>query len=316
MTFTVPPSPVALTNPSLVSCIAIGPDGRDVVVGQVAGHGHPALSRWSLAGLSPLPGPSPCPLAPAGDTCNVLARSEHGLLAVAGMSTQQLVVMDTAVGTQTTPVDGEVMWAALAGGLLASSGAQTQIQDLASGRIIWRQQPPAPREPSYSSLAPLIAVRPDLQAFAVGGSGEPTVLVYPLAGADAPLDSDPLATLCGGPDRLRWLGFAPGGEYLVAVDAYANSTVVWRSGQTEPHLPDVFGEHAHDYWSIALHPDGERCAMGMLSGYIDLYRLSDGELLDSRQQHLGRVQALAFTPDGSLLLSGGDDGKLLAWQVG
>ncbi|MFC4108189.1 WD40 repeat domain-containing protein [Micromonospora zhanjiangensis] len=36
----------------------------------------------------------------------------------------------------------------------------------------------------------------------------------------------------------------------------------------------------------------------------------------SRSGHLGRVQALAFTPDGSHLLSGGDDGKLLLWTVG
>ncbi|MDX3225179.1 WD40 repeat domain-containing protein [Streptomyces sp. ME19-01-6] len=316
MKLTVPPTPVALTNPSLVTCVAISPDSRDVVVGQVATDEHPALSRWSLPGLSPLPGPEPCPLAPDRDTCNVLARSEQGLLAVAGMSTQQLVVMDTAGGARTTPVDGAVMWAALAGGLLASSGTETRIQDLASGRIIWRQQPSAPREPSHSSLAPQIAFRPDQQAFAVGGSGEPTILVYPLAGADTLPDADPLATLSGAPERLRWLGFSPGGEYLVAVDAYANSTVIWRSGDIEPHLPDLFGEHAHDYWSIALHPDGEHCAMGMLSGYIDLYRLSDGELLDSQQQHLGRVQALAFAPDGSLLLSGGDDGKLLAWPVG
>lgn len=316
MRLTTPPTPVALANPSLVTCLAISSDGTDMIVGQVADERHPALSRWSLPGLSPLPGP-PCPLTGSGDTCNVLARSEDGLLAVAGLSAQQLAVLsEDTEDVQPTSVDGQVLWAELAGRLLASSGTRTEIHDLTSGRLIWRQEPPAPPAPSHTSTVPLITFRPDRQEFAVGGSGEPAVVLYPLAGAE-PLTAatDPLAVLSGAPERLHWLGYGPGGKYLAAVDAYAKRTVLWRSGETEPHLPDVFGENTEDHWAIAFHPDGEHCAMGMLFGAIRIYRLSDGEMLDRQTQHLGRVNTLAFTPDGSLLLSGGDDGKLLAWPV-
>ncbi|MET7934186.1 hypothetical protein [Streptomyces sp. NPDC005322] len=316
MRLATPPTPVALANHAPIMAVAVGSDGTDVIVGQVADDRHPALSRWSLPGLSPLPGPDPCPLTPHGDICNVLTRSEHGLLAVAGMRTQQLVVVDAVTeGTQTTPVEGHVLWAELAGSLLASSGTRTEILDLTADRLVWRQEPPAPPPPSHTNMVPLITFRPDRRAFAVGGSGDPSVLLYPLAGAEPLLGADPSATLSGAPERLRRLEFGPDGRYLVAVDAYAKRTVVWRSGETEPHLPDIFGENADDHWSVAFHPDGEHCAMGMLFGYINLYRLSDGELLDSRQQHAGRVNTLTFSPDGSLLLSGGDDGKLLAWPV-
>ncbi|MGW1365298.1 WD40 repeat domain-containing protein [Streptomyces chartreusis] len=296
--------------------VAINSDGADVVAGQVADDRHPALSRWSVPGLSPLPGPDPCPLTPHGDICNVLTRSEHGLLAVAGIRTQHLVVLDAATGgTGTTPVEGHVLWAELAGSLLASSGTRTEILDLATNRLVWRQAPPAPPPPSHTNMVPLITFRPDRRAFAVGGSGDPSVLVYPLTAAGPPHVADPAATLSGAPERLRWLGFGPTGKYLIAVDAYAKRTVVWQSGETEPHLEDVFGENADDHWCVAFHPDGEHCALGMLFGYINLYRLSDGELVDSQQQHASRVNTLAFTPDGSLLLSGGDDGKLLVWPV-
>jgi len=223
------------------------------------------------------------------------------------MSAQQLILIDLSDGTQTAPVDGDVVWAALTGSLLASSGTHTQIADLDSGRLVWRQEPPAPRKPSHASLAPLIAFHPNQQTFAVGGAGEPNVVVYPLSGGE------PVTTLSGAPERLRWLGFGPQGRYLMAIDAYAQSTTLWRSGESEPHRPGI--PETGRYRSAAFHPDGEHCVLAMRTGYVHLYRLSDGALLDRQQHHRGRVQALSFTPDGSLLLSGGDDGKLLAWTV-
>jgi WD domain, G-beta repeat len=307
MRLTMPPVRAKLTNPTLVTALAVAADGADVIVGQMAGGKHPALSRWSLPDLAPLPGPERCPLAGGNEACHVLARGEGELVAVAGGASKQLTIMDLASGEMTAPVEDEVVWAQFSGPLLATSGVQTEIRDLNTGRLVWRQDPPAPRGPAMSESPPLIAMHPDRQTFAVGGSGDRTVLVHSMA------DGGVTATLTGAPARLRWLGFGPSGGYVVAADVYAKSTVVWRSGETQPHLPDVFGEE--QYVSVAFHPDGEHCAMGMWSGYVDVYRLSDGELIDSQQLHTGQVRAMAFTPDGSILLSGGDDGKLLARNV-
>ncbi|MEL5958927.1 WD40 repeat domain-containing protein [Streptomyces sp. CLV115] len=309
MQISASPVKVALTNPTLVTCIAVDPNGRDFFVGQAADDQHPALSRWSLPDISRMQGPKSCPLFKQQDTCHVLTRGGDDLLGVVGISTQRLSLIDLASGSQSEPVDDSVVWAHMAGPFLATSGTSTQIQEIKSGNMVWRQEPPAPRKRSHASLVPMIAFHPDLQMFAVGGSGESTILLHSL------IDKNPPESLPGAPERLRWLGFSPNGDYIVAIDAYAKSTVVWDSQTRSLYRPETFGRRADDYWSVAFHPDGEHFAMGMLSGYINLFRLSDGQRIGSQRQHIGRVQALAFSPDGSLLLSGGDDGQVLAWTV-
>ncbi|WP_018350232.1 WD40 repeat domain-containing protein [Longispora albida] len=302
------PSRAALANPTLVTSLAVAPDGSEVLAGQASEDGQPALSRWALPDLSPLDGPGGDLLGE--DTCRVLVRDEAGRVALAGFSRQRLVLI-APDGTRTEPVPGDVVWAELGGGLLASSGTQTELYalDSAAPELLWRLDPPAPRLPNQPSLAPLISLGADRKSFTVGGTGDPEVRVYPIGGGPAE------AVLTGAPERLRWLGQAPGSGYVLAIDADARSTVVWKAGAAGPHLPDIFGEEAQQYWSAAFHPDGEHVALGMLSGYVDIFRLPDGEITDSQSRHTGRVQALAFTPDGSLLLSGGDDGQLLAWPV-
>ncbi|MFF2327720.1 MULTISPECIES: WD40 repeat domain-containing protein [unclassified Streptomyces] len=300
---------MALTNPTLVTCIEIDPNGNDFFVGQAANNQHSALSRWSLPDLSPLQGPKTCPLAMQQDTCHVLTRGGSNLLGVVGISTQRLTLIDLVSGSQSEPVEDNVVWARMAGPYLATSGTHTQIQELKSGNVVWRQEPPAPRKSSHASLVPMISFHPNLHVFATGGSGESEVRLHSLT------DESLTDVLPEAPKRLRWLDFSPNGDYVIAIDAYAKSTVIWDSRTKDLHRPEIFGRKADDYWSVAFHPDGEHFAMGMLSGYVNLFRLSDGQRVGSQRQHIGRVQALVFSPDGSLLLSGGDDGQVLAWTL-
>ncbi|MER6912555.1 WD40 repeat domain-containing protein [Streptomyces sp. NPDC000594] len=310
MRLTQPPRPLPLTNPSLVTRLAIAPDGTDVVVGQWAtDDGHPALSRWSLPSGVPLLGPGPCPLADGGDTCQVLVRAGNGTLAVAGITRKRLFLRDGTTGRWTEPVDGEVVWASVTGPLLATGGERARILDLGTGRTLWEQDPPGSRDPVLSLLSPLTAIHPDRAAFAVGGSGEPTVRVHPLPAGTPP------TVLDGAPERLHWLGYGPTGEYLLALDAHERSAVLWRTGRNEPHCPDTFGAGSGGTLSAAFHPDGEHCVLGTFSGYLLVLRLGDGVLLDARQCHRSRIKSLAFTPDGTLLLSGGDDGAALVHRV-
>ncbi|MFB6813042.1 WD40 repeat domain-containing protein [Streptomyces sp. NPDC056347] len=303
------PTKIPLTNPTLVTCISVAPDGRDFFVGQAADGQHPALSRWSLPEFSQMQVPQLSRLSAQQDTCHVLTRGKNGLLGVTGISTQRLTLIDLTDDSQSEPVNENVVWANIAEPFLATSGTSTQIQHLESQNIVWRQEPPASRKTSHASLVPIIAFHPNRQEFAVGGSGESSILLISL------LDKSPAGVLPEAPERLRWLSFSPKGKYIVAIDAYAKSTVVWETRTRNLHRPEIFGRKADDYWSVAFHPDGEHFAMGMLSGYINLFRLSDGQRISSQRQHIGRVQALAFSLDGSVLLSGGDDGQALAWAV-
>lgn len=304
------PRRVPLTNSTVVTRLALSDDGADVIVGQYADPGRPALSRWAVPSGDPLGELDGWPPADKQDTCGTLARAGD-LVAVAGLGGQRLTIIDLASATRTEPVETEVVWARFGAGLLAVGGRQTQIQELDTGEIRWRQEPPAPEDFAQPSLRPLVALHPDGDRFAVGGSGENDVQLRALA---APGEEP--AILENAPSRLRWLGFGPDGRYLAALDAHNKSTAIWNTEDRSPHLPDAFGENLSGNTSIAFHPDGEHFAVAMFSGTIKVHRLSDGERTDRKaRDHTGQVQALTFTPDGAHLLSGGDDGKVLIWAV-
>jgi WD40 repeat protein len=248
-----------------------------------------------------LDGPDPCPLAADEDVCNVLVHCGDDVVAVAGLAEQRLNVLDLAVGTSTNPVDGEVLAVATAGRLLAATGTRTVIIDRESGEVVW--QP----DSDDGETPPVIAFHPSEETFACGGRGAEVIDLYSVSTGMV------TASLSGASPRLRWLGYGPNGRYLLALTPDTGAATVWRAGETEPHLPDVFG--AMDYTSAAFHPDGEHCAMGMWSGSLGIHRLSDGAEVAERAAHNSGLNTLAFTPDGTLLLTGGDDGKLLAWEV-
>ncbi len=48
---------------------------------------------------------------------------------------------------------------------------------------------------------------------------------------------------------------------------------------------------------------------------VKLWYSQTGELLQTFTGHLGEVRTVAFSPDGKLLASGGDDLEIRLWQV-
>ena len=66
---------------------------------------------------------------------------------------------------------------------------------------------------------------------------------------------------------------------------------------------------------IALAPDGSVLAIGGDDGKIALYRLGRDKPFRELAGHRGFVTALAFSPDGSKLLSASEDTTMLIWDV-
>ena len=48
---------------------------------------------------------------------------------------------------------------------------------------------------------------------------------------------------------------------------------------------------------------------------MKVWDLATGKLLQTLTGHLGEVRAVAFSPDGSLIASGGDDLEIKLWQL-
>jgi len=302
------PVVVPLTNRRLVRRLSINPSGTEVVVGQKAHGRHHALSRWQLPDFTPLPGPDPCPLTADQDVCNLLVHGDDNVVAVAGLAEKRLSLIDLTAGTSSTPVDNEVNSAAMTDHLLAMTGTRTEIINWETRKVVWQAHPPARGGSADDDPpVPIIAFHPSEDSFAIGGWGKRVIDQYSLGTGEI------IASLSAAPPALQWLGFSPGGGYLLAIAPQTGAVTVWRAGETEAHLPDVFS--SMDYDVAAFHPDGEHCAMGMWSGSLGIHRLSDGVRVEAQAAHNSGLGALGFTPDGKLLLTGGDDGKLLAWKV-
>jgi WD40 repeat protein len=75
--------------------------------------------------------------------------------------------------------------------------------------------------------------------------------------------------------------------------------------------------------SVAFSPDGSMIASGSDDRTIKLWRVSDGELLRTLEEHTGSVTSVAFSPDGSMIASGGGydpvteklDNTIKLWRV-
>lgn len=101
--------------------------------------------------------------------------------------------------------------------------------------------------------------------------------------------------------RRRWAGAG----CLWGLVASAVAVDVWEPGRTLG-LGDLQG--------IAVSSDGRQFATAGQRGAF-LWDRASGEVRHAFEAHGGKVTALAFSPDGSVLLSAGADRRILAWDT-
>ena len=65
---------------------------------------------------------------------------------------------------------------------------------------------------------------------------------------------------------------------------------------------------------IDFSPNGTLLAMGVGSA-LQIWDVTSGSMLASLDGHAGQITALAFSTDGKLLATIGNDNQLFLWQV-
>ena len=109
------------------------------------------------------------------------------------------------------------------------------------------------------------------------------------------------------------LAFSPDGFLFAAGDS--DGTVrIWETDSGQAH--HVL-ERKNEVSCLAFNPKGDLLAVGSGAGTnVHLYRVSDGYRL-AKLDHDGEfVNSLAFSPDGTMLVTGTDEHSLVVWQVG
>ena len=98
---------------------------------------------------------------------------------------------------------------------------------------------------------------------------------------------------------------------MLAGAGYDGDVELW---EVEPwkHIGTLVGHATTN--AINFSPDSKTLAS---TGYesVNLWKIDTGEKIVTLTEHTGWVNAVAFSPDGSALISGGDDATLRIWDV-
>jgi WD40 repeat protein len=240
-------------------------------------------------------------------------------------SASQLILTghNNSVGALAATPDGRLV-------VSASWDRTVRVWDLGTGRAIHVLE-------GHEEYVESVAVTPD-GTRAVSGSVDGTVRVWDLtagAMADVIKVGEPVVGVAAHPDGVRLAVATPSRVLLRSLGPDRDSVVL---AEDDPER--VFGQAGalamsgrfatmfmggdRDIISVAIAPDGGRLFVGRIGGTLEWWDLTGtsarsgtftAEEVGSAAHH-GPVWAIAPTPDGTAVVSAGEDGVARIWETG
>jgi WD40 repeat protein len=288
-----------------VLCLAFSPDGSLLAAGTGSGAGY----LWDTG----TPDGEPATLSGHNDAVTALAFSRDGGLLATGSrdATVRLWNSDAPLNPFATLEQGE----AVLGLALSSDGKWLATGGEDNAARVWDlRRVRGSSDPSlvhvHSGPVERVSFSGDSRWLATGGPDDPARLFI----VDDP--SVPPVVLAG---PVTALGFSTADRWL-AIGSDAGSARLWGTDQLIVQ-PVVLG-HDGDVSAIAFGPDGQ-LATGTAANETRLWSLddlsADPEVLaqsDVEGVASAQVEAIAFSPDGSLLATGSGDMRVRLWTLG
>ncbi|HMQ35633.1 MAG TPA: WD40 repeat domain-containing protein, partial [Chloroflexaceae bacterium] len=197
-------------------------------------------------------------------------------------------------------------------GATLASGAQNdnaiRLWDVAAGRELRRLE-------GHTGWVRSLAVSPDGATLA-SGSTDTTIILWDLATGRR------LRALEGHSGFLGNIAFSPDGATLASASRDGTARL-WDVATGAPRAEFSFTaplspQTGAPFWltGVSYSPDGERIAVGSVSGSVYLLDPASGRLDRELQGHRGWVviRGVSFSPDGGLLASASLDGSVRLWN--
>ncbi len=294
-----------------VACLAFSPDGKTVVSG---GDGAP-LKRWD-----PVSGKETSPPLPATPTlrAQALAFSPDGSVFVSGGFEEEVRVWDAARNVvQAVLPRGEPRTEDCYGVAFDAAGRRLAV---AAGRGVVRVYDMRTRQESHPPAGPAgpiqsLALAPDDRTLATSPlDGGLRLWDLPTARVRDPWPVPPRA------GYFSTLAFRPPeGATLATGCVYAVELLDPATGQVRQTLDDngiANREGMNREWvrMLAWTPDGRALAAAYQTGFVARWEAGSPAPVGAVRAHTDYAYAVAFSPDGKTLASGGVDGAVHLWR--
>jgi WD40 repeat protein len=131
-----------------------------------------------------------------------------------------------------------------------------------------------------------------------------------------------IATLRGHPDVAECVAFSPRGRLLVS-GGKKGELIFWDSS-SHAELARLSADESKLIWAVAFSPDGRLLAVAekhptdwdtRRTHAIKVWDVESRRLAARLDGHTDDVRALAFSPDGKTLVSGGEDRTIRQWNL-
>jgi WD40 repeat protein/uncharacterized caspase-like protein len=110
--------------------------------------------------------------------------------------------------------------------------------------------------------------------------------------------------------------FSPQSPDIFATGTWDGQVKLWqrRKDNTKALIKQLKG-HPMTISDIQFSPDGKILASASWDKTIKLWRVEDGQLLNTLANHQDTLTSIAFSPDGQKLVSGSEDNTINLWKI-